>query len=471
MRATLASRSCVFDVASNSQFLMSSPYDEPLLEPIREQYASFESTHPSMRLYALIDAHVLYSPWAHGFRGRLRGMPCFPLYGGTGLDDLSESGPVLIACPKPDDGHALGFMRSVMELALRDCRFASWIWSTHEIEPLVAHLQTLLQARLGPDGDEVWFLFYQPAYLAVLHRLLSDEARAYMFGPCLAWWCIDFRHEVIKLAGENLPLPKAWDALPIPEHVANELQRAGSLMQVHAWLKRARPELLNRLFHTNRQLQQVSPHVERALEYGITRKIDLCTYAAYGLLYGERYDDHPALQAILSRAGTCNTTLIDAYAAAGPHVWAEVAETAKQRAAEAAIAAYQQEIRTSKTATVKVWLVNARHARLRNVQIWLIDGCRFFCASLGNIQEAWSKFLECGMEFASASMPVPGERVQVEWWERGVTYCETIVRGELPRAEGEGLAIVTLHFDGRVTVSMHADRPDPAPEWWRLQQP
>jgi hypothetical protein len=341
------------------------------------------------------------------------------------------------------------------------------LWSTHDIEPLAAHLQTLLQARLGPDGDDVWFFFYQPAYLEALHRSLPDEARAYMFGPCLAWWCINHREEMIELAGDNSPIPKALDALPIPEHVVSELQRVGSPMQVHAWMRRVRPELLNHLFHANKQLKQVSPHVERALAYGISRKIDLCTYAAYGLLYGERYDDHPALQAVLGGFAAKKTTLTDAYAAVGEDVWTEVAATAKQRAAEAATLAYQQEVRQLGKVSVRVWLVNDAGNGKRNVQLTTRDSRGTVThASLGGIEESGIGH-ERGREIASAYVPVPGRQVTVRWVQYGECSYDTVVRGELPRAEGEGLAIVTFLYGGGVSISMHAEPPDPEPMWRR----
>jgi hypothetical protein len=449
---------------------MSSSSNEPLLDRIREQYAAFQSAHPQTRLYALIDSAAMPPRWRHSLLGVINELPRFSLYADTGLEDLSETGPFLIACPEPDGDGSLKVHRELLDLTARDYRLVSWLWSTHEVEPLVGHLQTLLHARLGATGDDVWFFFHQPAYLPVVYRSLSDEARRYMFGPCLAWWCVNHCNEMAELPGENLPLPAAWDALPIHEDVVGKLHQAGAPMQVHAWLQRVRPDVLDDEVHTNMQLQRLVPLVERAFRYGISGKVDQSVYAAYGLLYGERYDDHPALQAALAQFGMSKKGLIDIYEALGENVWKEVAVTARQRAAEAAKIAYQDELRERGYAWVRVWLVNDSQHPRSEVKLEPSDVNYVWETSLGSIDAGWTS-VESGNEIASAQVPVPGRRVRVKWIQLGRECTrDAIVTGQLPRAKNEGLAIVTFARDSRVSISMHADQPDPAPVWWRLQQ-
>lgn len=43
---------------------------------------------------------------------------------------------------------------------------------------------------------------------------------------------------------------------------------------------------------------------------------------------------------------------------------------------------------------------------------------------------------------------------------------EALVTGELPRAKGEGLAIVKFARNWRVYVSMHAEEPTPKARLW-----
>jgi hypothetical protein len=292
---------------------MSLTPNDPLLDRFRDQYAAYKATHAQLRLYALIDLTAMSGDWQYSLSNIINAMPRVPLYGQTGLDDLSATGPFLIACPEPEGIEPLQVYRSLLSLTRRDSRFVSWLWATHEVEPLVGHLQTLLHAQLGPDGDDAWFFFHQPAYLPVLHRTLPEETRRYMFGPCLAWWCMDYCGALVELPGESLRIPKAWEALPVPEDVVDALHRAGAPAQVRAWLQRARPDVLDNTVHANEQLQQLAPFVEQAFAYGLTGKVDQGVYAAAGLLYGRQYDEHPALQAVLTQFRNGKKALIDAY--------------------------------------------------------------------------------------------------------------------------------------------------------------
>jgi Domain of unknown function (DUF4123) len=437
---------------------MSLTQNDPLLDRIRDQYAAYKAAHPQLRLYALIDLAAMSGNWQYSLFDIIKAMPRVPLYGHTGLDDLSATGPFLIACPEPEGVEPLRVYRSLLSLTRRDNRFVSWLWTMHEVEPLVGHLQTLLHARLGPDGEDAWFFFHQPAYLPVLHRTLPEETRRYMFGPCLAWWCLNYRGALIELPGENLRIPKAWEALPVPEDVVDALHRAGAPAQVRAWLQRARPEVLDNTVHANEQLQQLAPFVEQAFVYGLTGKVDQGLYAAAGLLYGRKYDDHPALQAVLKQFRNGKTALIDAYAALGDDVWQQVAATARQRAAEAAVLAHQAKLKQYGYASLRVKVVNDTGIRRRKMELVPSIDSYLSGTSLGEIDDRG--FEPAEIEIASAKVPIPGTRVTVKWiGPMGTSSDEAVVTGEMPRAEGEGLAIVKFARNWQVYVSMHAEEP------------
>lgn len=439
--------------------------DEPLLDRFRDQYAAYRATHPRAQLYALLDVASMVPNWQHFLADAIRAMPRVPLYGNTGLDDLAATGPFLIVCPPPEGDEPLRAYRSLLGLAGRDSRFVSWLWATHEVEPLVDHLQTLLHAKLGSAGEDAWFFFHQPAYLPVLHRTLPAETRRYVFGPCLSWWCLDYRSEFVELPGENLPIPRAWDALPVPDEVVDALHRAGAPVQVRAWLQRARPDVLDHRVYSNDQLQQVTPLVEQAFGYGVTEKTDQGVYVAAGLLYGRQYDDHPALQAVLAQFRGGKTALIDAYAALGDGVWNEVAATARQRAAEAATEAHQAKLREDGHATMQVRIVNDTPLHKRKIKIESTGDHFTTSASLGDIDP--NGFEPTRRIVAAARIPVPGTRVTVKWiGPMGENSDDALVAGELPRADGEGLAVVTFARDWRVYVRMYAEEPKPkAPQW------
>jgi hypothetical protein len=446
---------------------MSLTKKDPVLDRFREQYTAYKAIHPHVQLYAMLDLSAMSGNWQYFLSDVIRAMPRVPLYRNTRLDDLAATGPFLIACPEPEGDEPLRVYRSLFGLARRDCRFVSWLWTTHEVEPLVDHLQTLLHARLEPDNEDAWFFFHQPAYLPVLHRTLPEETRSYMFGPCLAWWCLDYLGALVELPGENLRIPKAWEALPIPEDVVNALYQAGAPTQVRAWLQRARPEVLDDMVYANDQLQQVAPLVEQAFDYGLTGKIDQGVYVAAGLLYGRQYNDHPALQAVLSQFRSGKMALIDAYAALGESVWREVAATARQRAGETAVQAHQAKLRECRHAMLPVKVVNDTGIQRRKIELVTTDG--LFTSRAGSLCDIDAAGFELPAEIkiASARVPVPGTAVTVKWiGPMGESSDEAIVTGDLPRAEGEGLAIVTFARNWRVYVSMHAEEPKPRVRQW-----
>ncbi|WP_231337584.1 DUF4123 domain-containing protein [Paraburkholderia sprentiae] len=437
-----------------------------MLDRFRDQYAAYKAAHPQLKLYALIDYAAMSGKWRYPLSDIIGTMPRVPLYGDTGLDDLAATGPFLIACPEPAGVEPLRVLRSLLSLAKRDNRFVSWLWTTHEVEPLVGHLQTLLHAWLGPDGEDAWFFFHQPAYLPVLHRTLPEETRRYMFGVCLAWWCLDYREALVELPGENLRIPTAWEAFPMPGNVVDALYHAGAPTQVRAWLQRARPEVLDNEVHSNEQLQQLAPLIEQAFGYGVTDKVDQGVYAAAGLLYGRQYDDHPALKAVLTQFGSGKTTLVDAYAALGDGVWQEVATTARQRAVEAAALAHQAKLRERGYVSMRLKVVNDTEIWRRKMELVPPSDSYLSSANLGEVDARG--YEPTGIEIASARVPVPGTRVSVKWFgPMGESSDNAVVTGELPRAEGEGLAIVTFARNWRVYVSMHAEEPKPPVRpWW-----
>ncbi|CAB4048198.1 DUF4123 domain-containing protein [Paraburkholderia phenoliruptrix] len=439
--------------------------DDPLLDRFRAQYAEYRATHPRMQLYALLDVASVSANRQRLLSDTIGAMPRIPLYGSTGLDDLAATGPFLIVCPAPEGDEPLRAYRSLLRLGRDDGRFVSWLWATHEVEPLIEHLQTLLHARLGTAGEDAWFFFHQPAYLPVLHRTLPEGTRRYLFGPCLAWWCLDYRSELVELAGENLPIPDAWEALPVPDEVVDALHRAGAPVQVRAWLQRVRPDVFDDRDYPNDQLQQVAPLVEQAFGYGVTEKTDQGVYVAAGLLYGPQYDDHPALQAALTQFRNGKTALIDAYMALGDDVWREVAATSRQRAAEAAAEAHQAKLREYGHATLRVKIINDTPIRKRTIEIESTRGHFSTSASLGDIDP--HGFEPTERVIAAARMPIPGTRVTVKWiGPMGENSDDAMVAGELPRVEGEGLAIVKFARNWRVYVSMYAVEPKPEARLW-----
>jgi hypothetical protein len=280
-----------------------------------------------------------------------------------------------------------------------------------------------------------------------------------VFGPCIAWWCLDAHGQLLELAGENMALPPAWEALPIPTDVVDSLYREGAPAQTRAWLKTSMPYLFESN-SPNVQFAQLIPTVNKAFGYGINDKVNLGVFAAFALRYGIGYDVHPALQNVLARFRDAKPTLIDAYAALSPDVWAEVQSTTKQRTQETAALAYQAMCRESGYAWMKVRLINEHDTQQKNVQLVPPEQSFRGPTNLGDISAGI--YQPTRVDIPRVSVPVPGTKVTMKsiapsGWEY---VCDTVVDGELPQSEYEGFVVITFARNHHVYITMHAEEPN-----------
>ncbi|WP_413231534.1 DUF4123 domain-containing protein [Paraburkholderia domus] len=343
-----------------------------------------------------------------------------------------------------------------MRLARRNVQLVSWIWTPHDMEPFIDHLQTLLHARLGPDDDDAWFFFYQPPYLRALHRELPEPTRRHVFGPCHAWWMLDMHAKLVELPGESLPIPRAWDAFPVPADVVAALRREVMPLQVLDWLRKTKPELLTETGMTA-QLCEIAPFVGRAMNHGLTRKTDMATFVAYGLRYKKNYDMHPAVQEALATAGSAS--LIDTYMALGSTVWREVADTIEQRVEQERVQQWHASLREQGFVRMKARFINCNEHRIGNIRIGSPRGKPNDRQRIGTI-DGGSLFQERTLDVAAVDVPLPGGRLLLEWSQPYSPYMtrELVVRGELPRDENAGMLIVHFLKFERIAV-MHAEKP------------
>ncbi len=208
----------------------------------------------------------------------------------------------------------------------------------------------------------------------------------------------------------------------------------------------------------NRQIAQLSPIVDKAFRYGINDKVNLGVYAAFALRYGSEYDALPALQEVLASFGDTKLALIDAYAALGPDVWIEVEAATKRREKEIAALAYQAHCRESGYAWMKVRLINEHDTQQKDVRIVPSKGSFRGPTSLGDISAG--VYQPARVDVARVSVPIPGTNVTVKsiapsGWEY---VCETVVEGEIPSSEGDGLAIITFACNHHAYIRMYATK-------------
>jgi hypothetical protein len=346
-----------------------------------------------------------------------------------------------------------------VRLAQHNARLVSWIWTPHDMEPFIGHLQTLLHARLAPDDDDAWFFFYQPSYLGVLHRTLPEPVRRYVFGPCHAWWTFNTHAELVELPGEGLPVPPAWDAFPLPADVVAALHREVMPQQVLAWLTKSKPELL-RERGENARLCEIASFVERAMGHGITDKMDMAAFVAYGLRYRVDYDGHPAVQDALVAAGTSGKPLAYVYRSLDGKVWQELAGSAQQREADHAARQWRDDARAAGQIAIKVRFVNHTSEPVSNIRIESPTGPDGEWQRLARRIAGAGLYSENYLEHTSVTVPVPGQPMTLAWngangwWDKK----EIIIGGELPRDGQSGMLVVNL-LTADATARMYADEP------------
>lgn len=443
-------------------------FENRMLDRFRTKHRELAARGASVRLYALVDSAAMTRHETNYLYKDLDNVQRTSLYAGSGLATLEETGPSLVVMPhlrgdervtwSTGNGRPAGpinlFLR-LIRLARHNAQLVSWIWTPHDLEPCIDHLQTLLHARLGPDDTDAWFFFYQPPSLRALHRGLPDPTRRQVFGPCYAWWTLDKHAELVELPGEGLPVPPAWDAFPVPADVVDALHREVMPLQVLAWLRKTKPELFTDSA-TNAQLCEIAPFVERAMNYGLSGKTDMAVFVAWGLRYKTNYEMHPVVQQVLATARS--VPLIDAYMALDSEVWQEIAATAHQRAEDERIRQLHEAFREQGFVSMKARFVNASGMNLWNIQITSPRGTRDDRQRIGYIDG--EMYREFTLDVKTVDVPLPGERMVLEWIEPHHLYktSEVVVRGELPRDAKAGMLVVTFSEFGRSAV-MHAEEP------------
>lgn len=435
-----------------------------LLDALCAQYAAYRDTHPATRLHALIDPNALSSRWQAHLREVINDLPRFPLYQDTGLDDIAQRGPFLLACPAPDTDVALHLHRVLLAAAKTDHRCISWLWCEHDALALVDHLQTLLHARLEPQGQDVWLHFHQATFLPVLHRELPDDSRRYIFDCLRDWWCLDLQEAWVTHPGQSSAIPRAWDALPIPEALSDALQRVSTPSRLNAAIERQRPDAFGGQAgvepDTNVRLRRLTPIVQKAARYGIKEHEDLSLYADTALLYGSEYDEHPPVQEALLRYSSGNLPLSQVYLSLGDAVWREVAALAKARAVVAQKQVYQATLRERGFIRLRVQLINETSYARSQVELLPPTESSIPAASLGTVKGR--EYGPGSAEIASAVVPIPGSKVRVSSVSLSgrPVALETVVTGDLPNGEGMGVAQVRFDRDGFAHVHIDASESD-----------
>lgn len=231
------------------------------------------------------------------------------LLGATDGSPLAAQSPHLVSLPAP---HSSLRAWQWIEVHAPRSPCVTVLASQLAFDDLFAHLQQFTEALL-PDGDDMFFAFWDPAILGTLVGQVDDQT-LHVPGPVLSaaqrdaltrgvaeWWYWDrdgLLHHIRPLhdpADEPVDLPIA-----LTQQQVDQLVEASVPDHVLHYLELNQPHLLNGLPRIERYGVMRS-HLLHARDVGLTGMRDLVNFACAGLIYGSSLRSDPDIAALLQR--------------------------------------------------------------------------------------------------------------------------------------------------------------------------
>jgi Domain of unknown function (DUF4123) len=183
------------------------------------------------------------------------------------------------------------------------------IASELDFDQLFDHFQPFTEVLL-PDGDDMFFAFWDPAILATLVGQ-TDDPTLYVKGPVLSerqrstltqgiagWWYWD-REGTLR----SLPITIASSALvelplKLTQQQVDDLVEASVPDNLLSYINENQPELLLKL-GAKENYKFVCQQLTRARTYNIEGTGDLVNYTCIAFAYGAKFDESTKLQELL----------------------------------------------------------------------------------------------------------------------------------------------------------------------------
>lgn len=278
------------------------PVDYPQIAALAAQARD----NPAWRWYAIADSaqnKALPAALSDG-EGQLA---C--LLGATQGSPLAEQSPHLVQLPSPARGGAA--WQWIGQMATRQpC--LTVLASRLPFDPLFEQLKQFTEIRL-PDGEEMFFAFWDPAILGTLMGQ-EDDATLYVRGPVLepeqrralcgglqGWWYWDREaamHAIMvdpAAAPQRLPGP-----LPLTQAQVDALVEASVPDHVLYFVDLNQPQLLADL-RPEERYGFVMRAVAGARDIGLEKMGDLTNYVCAALIYGQRWQHDNVIGDLLAR--------------------------------------------------------------------------------------------------------------------------------------------------------------------------
>ncbi|PFH10926.1 uncharacterized protein DUF4123 [Collimonas sp. PA-H2] len=236
--------------------------------------------------------------------------------------ELSKAAPHLVILPPvAEDAEAwLLLFRS----AASNPASLTIIASPQEFAPLHAHLVQFTEVVL-PDGDEMYFAFWDPAVLGTLVGQ-KDDHTLHVPGPVLsarqcsklltkinAWWYWD-RDGNLHQVREDVPQPDTDQVrLPLkPTQVQLDMLIEASVPDhLLGYIKETQPELLIDIPEGERYMR-VEHYLLEARKLNLRGMQDITRYICAGLIYGSQLQQNSVIEELLEKVKVGQISLPEA---------------------------------------------------------------------------------------------------------------------------------------------------------------
>lgn len=270
------------------------------------------------RLYGLIDGAQYpeaVAPWVFAFSPEVRS-----LFEGLPEEDAGNAAPLLFEI---DNLHA-EWMRQIDQMdQYRPC--LTVLRSPLAIDDLKTHLQRFLFADIG-DGMVVLLRFFDPRTLPSLLATLSEDLRAALTAPILAWL---YRGGVC-----------AWQHVEIGENHRSQSIEPPTVSLTSAQLDQLEQcdepyTLMSELSRLNlfddaqpyaTKFQDFVRRYNRAVQWGLSSRLDRQMYCVASYQYGEQFDQTGFIQGAILASAAGKRPLAESFGEISDQAWQHIAE-------------------------------------------------------------------------------------------------------------------------------------------------
>lgn len=248
------------------------------------------------------------------------------LFDATQDSPIAAHSPHLVELPSPpaNEDASQGAWRWI-ERHASSAPCVSILASPLGFDDLYAHLQRWMEVLL-PDGDDMFFAFWDPMILGTLVGQ-EDDATLHVSGPVLAeaqrmaltvgirsWWYWDRYGEVHSLRIESNEAQPLTSPLQLTYAQMDMLVDASVPDHVLHYVELNQDHLLGDL-DSRQRYAVVLEHLAQAKVLGLTGMSDMVNYVCAGLIYGPAILQDPQITDLLAQVRTHKLTLNQALEA------------------------------------------------------------------------------------------------------------------------------------------------------------